>query len=166
MMPVDSIDERADDSTLELNDLEVALIAPHVAKMMDAAADAASRHRYEELATAIADRRLRPEHQGTVAALIELLINSGRLRSQNGPTAEAVARGLYRRTGPGKTAAASAAALSAALAKLKDQRIEDVSVSLRGPGSYAMSLATNDFQLVIRIDPSGCRIESLEVNLN
>jgi len=163
---VDSIDERTEACMLELNDLEVALVAPHVAKMAGAAADSASRHRYEELAAEIADRRLRPEHQGTVAALLELLINSGRLRNQNGPTAEAVARALYRRTGPGKAAAASAAALGAALAKLKDQRIEDISVSLRGPGSYAMSLATTDFQLVIRIDPSGCRIESLEVNLN
>jgi len=165
-MIVDSTDEGAEAGLLELNDLEVALIAPHVAKMTGVAADSASRHRYEELAAAISDHRLAPEHQATVAAVLELLINSGRLRNQNGPTAEAVARGLYRRTGPGKAAAASAAALGAALAKLKDQRIEDISVSLRGPGSYALSLATTDFQLVIRIDPAGCRIESLEVNLN
>jgi hypothetical protein len=163
---VDSIDERAEARTLELDDLEAALIAPQVAKMAGAAADSASRNRYEELAATIADRHLPPEHQGTVAALLELLINSGRLRNQNGPTAEAVARGLYRRTAPGKAAAASAAALGTALAKLKDQRIENISVSLRGPGAYALSLATTDFQLVIRIDPSGCAIESLEVNLN
>ncbi len=163
---MESIDERAEGCTLELDDLEAALIAPGAAKMASAAADSASRRRYEELTAAIAGRRLPPEHQGTVAALLELLINSGRLRNHNGPTAEAVARGLYRRTGPGKAAAASAAALGAALVKLKDQRIENISVSLRGPGSYALSLATTDFQLVIRIDPSGCAIDSLEVNLN
>lgn len=165
-MIVDSIDERAEASALELDDLEVALIAPHVATMAAAAAGSSSGRNYEELAAAIADRRLRPEHQATVAALLELLINSGRLRNQHGPTAEAVARGLYRRTGPGKAAAASAAALGAALAKLKDQRIEDISVSLRGPGAFAISLATTDFLLVIRIDPAGCAIESLEVNLS
>lgn len=161
-----AINLRDEAGSLELNDLEAALIAPHVAEMADAAADSVSRRRYEELAAAISDHRLTADHQATVAALLELLINSGRLRNQNGPTAEALARGLYRRTAPGKAAAAAAAALGTALANLKDQRIEDISVSLRGPGSYALSLATTDFQLVIRIDPSGCRIESLEVNLN
>jgi hypothetical protein len=55
---VNSTDERAEAGQLELNDLEVALIAPHVAKMTDVAADSASRHRYQELAAAISDRRL------------------------------------------------------------------------------------------------------------
>lgn len=164
-MMMDTIDERADSSALELDDLGAALIAPEVARMVAAAADSASRHRYEELAAAVANRQLGQEHQTIVAALLELLINSGRLRNQSGPTAEAVARALYRRTGPGKAAAASAAALGTALANLKGQRIENFAASLRGPGSFALSLETTDFQLVIRIDPSGCSIDSLEVNL-
>ena len=164
-MIVDRTDERAEACALELDDLEAALIAPHVAKIARAAQNSATRRNYEELAAAIADRRLRPEHHGAVAALLELLINSGRMRNRNGPTAEALARNLYRRTEPGKAAVASAAALGAALVKLKGQRIENAGVSLRGPGSFALSLATTDFHLVIRIDPSGCAVESLEVNL-
>ncbi len=163
---MDSTDERTEARALELDDFEAALIAPHVAQMAVAATDSASRQRYEELTAALADRHLRPEHEGAVAALLELLINSGRLRNHNGPTAEAVARKLYRRTEAGEAAAASAAAVSAALAKLKDQSIKDLALSLRGPGSFALSLATTDFQMVIRIGPSSCTLESLEVSLS
>src|SRR6202035_5499325 len=53
-MMMDTIDERADSSALELDDLGAALIAPEVARMVAAAADSASRHRYEELTAAVA----------------------------------------------------------------------------------------------------------------
>src|SRR6202035_4123755 len=55
---MDTLDERADSSALELDDLGAALIAPEVARMVAAAADSASRHRYEELAAAVANREL------------------------------------------------------------------------------------------------------------
>ena len=72
---------------------------------------------------------------------------------------------LFQRLPNGKAIAESIAAVNAALEKVKGHAIEEISTTLRAPGSYAMTLKTDQLQMVIIFDRSGLSIESLEVNL-
>jgi len=72
---------------------------------------------------------------------------------------------LYQKLPNGRAIAESIAAVNAALEKVSGQAIEQISTTLRAPGAYAMTLKTDQLQMVIIFDRSGLSIESLEVNL-
>jgi hypothetical protein len=72
---------------------------------------------------------------------------------------------LYQKLPNGKAIADSISAINAALEKLRGLAIEQVSTTLRAPGSYAMTLKTDQLMMVIIFDRTGLSIESLEVNL-
>jgi len=48
---------------------------------------------------------------------------------------------------------------------VKGHAIEQASATLRAPGSYALTLKTDQMMMVIIFDRSGLSIESVEVNL-
>jgi hypothetical protein len=73
---------------------------------------------------------------------------------------------LFQKLPNGKAIADSISAINAALGKLKGHAIEQVSTTLRAPGSYALTLKTDQLQMVIIFDRTGLSIESLEVNLD
>jgi hypothetical protein len=72
---------------------------------------------------------------------------------------------LFQKTIQGKAIADSIAAVNSALEKLRGHLIEQISTTLRAPGSYAMTLKTDQLQMVIVFGRAGLSIESLEVNL-
>ena len=72
---------------------------------------------------------------------------------------------LFQKLPQGKAIADSISAVNAALEKVKGHAIEQVSTTLRAPGSYAVTLKTDQLQMVIIFDRTGLSIESLEVNL-
>ena len=53
--------------------------------------------------------------------------------------------------------------MSAALGSLRGHRLEDATLTAVGPGSYTLSLATDEGRLSIRLDRQGARIASVEV---
>jgi len=63
----------------------------------------------------------------------------------------------------GREIAASVAAINAALKPLEGQTIESLSVIARAPGAYALTIKTSQCELVLRFEPAGVRLESLEV---
>jgi hypothetical protein len=72
---------------------------------------------------------------------------------------------LFQKLPQGKAIADSISAVNAALEKVKGHAIEQISTTLRAPGSYALTLKTDQLQVVIVFDRTGLSIESLEVNL-
>jgi hypothetical protein len=72
---------------------------------------------------------------------------------------------LFQKTLQGKGIADSIRAINAALEKVKGHAIEQASATLRAPGSYALTLKTDQMMMVIIFDRTGLSIESLEVNL-
>jgi len=85
------------------------------------------------------------------------------VREAYGPGAELALWGLFQKTPRGRDIAASVAALNAALKPLAGQTIESLNAVARAPGAYALTIKTDQCQLVIRFEPAGVRIESLEV---
>lgn len=154
---------RKDDGPLRLERLHRDILAPQLDAFIAAAPDAAARAPYEALRTALDTLEVPPELAARLGAIAELAITSGRVRNAYGPGAELALWSLYQKTPRGREIAASVAALNAALKPLEGQTIESLGAIARSPGAYALTIKTSQCELVIRFEPAGVRLESLEV---
>jgi hypothetical protein len=151
------------DEPLQLDRLHRDVLAPQLDAFIAAAPDAAARAPYEVLRAALDTLEVPPELATRLGAIAELAITSGRVRSAYGPGAELALWALFQKTPRGRDIAASVASLNAALKPLEGQTIEALTAIARAPGAYALTIKTAQCELVIRFEPAGVRLESLDV---
>jgi hypothetical protein len=133
--------------------------------MLAAPLSAAARAPYEQLKNTIEENLdIAPALSPYLSMLIESSIITGNAKRFGAGVQQSMVA-LYQKTPNGKAIAESIGAVNAAFEKLKGHAIEQVSTTLRAPGSYAMTIKTDQLQMVIILDRSGLSIESLEVNL-
>jgi hypothetical protein len=156
-------DAAKDAEPLKLERLHRDILAPQLDVFIAAARDDGARAPYEALRAALETLEVPPELTARLGAIAELAINSGRVREAYGPGAELALWALFQKTPRGREIAESVAALNAALKPLEGQAIESVNTISRAPGAYALTIKTDQCQVVIRFEPAGVRIESLEV---
>ena len=99
----------------------------------------------------------------SLGELLELGLQSGRIRSVYGPEGEQAALKTYRRLPEGRALADSAAEVTDALAKLAGRTLEDVKVQSTGPGSYLLTLTVDGLELSVRLDGAGARVHAVGV---
>jgi hypothetical protein len=121
------------------------------------------RGRLADLVAAVQDGELEESDAQALEELIELGLQSGRIRSVYGPEGEQAALKTYRRLPGGRGLAESARDVTEALASLEGKVLERVSVNAVGPGAFAVTLAVDGLELSIRLDRSGARIHSVGV---
>ncbi len=160
-----NITDRETDGALTLDTLQRAVLLPQIEAFHNAARDPETRALYSELREAVDRMEVAPELAERLGAIIEVALSSGRIRKLFGPGAEASLGTLFNRTPPGRRIADSITALNTALKSLAGQTLEEASVSARSSGSYALSLKTSGCRVVVRFEPSGVRVESLELGL-
>ena len=95
--------------------------------------------------------------------LLELGLQSGRIRSVYGPEGEQAALKTYRRLPSGRALAESAADVTDALSSLEGKTLEDVKIASTGPGSYVVTLGVEGLELSVRLDRAGARVHSVGV---
>jgi hypothetical protein len=95
--------------------------------------------------------------------LLELGLQTGRLRALYGPGGEQAALQTYRRLPAGAALAESASEVSAALAALLGAPLEGISVQAVGPGAFTVSVAAGGRELSIRLDRSGARLATVGI---
>lgn len=122
-----------------------------------------SRARYLELWQGVAAGEVPPEALETLAQLLRLGVETGRVRRVHGQAAETLARALYARTPAGQLAEAQASALTRALQVLNGATLQGLSVAAAGPGCYRLTLLTDRGETVLRLDPAGLGLESVIV---
>ena len=154
---------RQDNEPLRLERLHRDILAPQLDAFIAAAPEAAARAPYEALRAALETLEIPHELAARLGAIAEIAITSGRVRNAHGPGAELALWALFQKTPRGREIAASVAALNAALKPLEGQTIESLAAITRAPGAYALTLKTSQCELVIRFEPAGVRLESLEV---
>jgi hypothetical protein len=159
------IADRETGGTLSLDTLQRAVLLPQIETFRDAAREPQTRALYSELRDAVERMEVAPELTERLGAIIEVALSSGRIRKVFGPGAQASLGTLFNRTPPGRRIADSIAALNTALKSLAGQTLEEASASSRNSDSYALSLKTSGCRIVIRFEPSGVRVESLELGL-
>jgi hypothetical protein len=125
--------------------------------------DPERRGRLADLVAAVQDGELGDEDAQSLEELLELGLQSGRIRSIYGPEGEQAALKTYRRLPGGRALSDSASEVSEALSALAGKTLEDVRVQSTGPGSYLLTLAVDGLELSVRLDRAGARLHAVGV---
>jgi hypothetical protein len=163
-MPSD--DQPKPGESITLDTLQRDVLVPQIQAFLDATTDPQAREVYLSLKTAIESLEVPADLQLRLGAIVEVALTSGRIRRLFGPGAELSLNTLFLKTPRGREVAQSLAELNKALATLKGQTVEQITSTQRSPGAYSLTLKTSGCQIVIRFEPAGVRVESLELNLD
>jgi hypothetical protein len=125
--------------------------------------DPERRGRLADLVAAVDDGELGEDDAQSLEELLELGLQSGRIRSVYGPEGEQAALKTYRRLPGGRALADSASEVSEALSALAGKTLDDVKVQLTGPGAYLLTLAVDGLELSVRLDRAGARLHAVGV---
>ena len=115
------------------------------------------------LAASIETGALQPEHAETLERIVELALQTGRVRALYGPPGEQATLRLYRRLPRGAALTESAREVSQALGSLRGRTLEGATLTAVGPGAYTLSLSAGEARLSLRLDRQGARLTSVEV---
>ncbi len=158
-------DRSAPGEPLAIDALQRDILIPQIQAFLDSTSDPAARDVYAALRSAVEHLQIPSELQARLGAIVEVALQSGRVRRLFGPAGDLSMNALFLKTPRGREIAESIRDVNAALAKLKGQPVEEISAALKSPGAYALTIRTSGYQLVIRFEPAGARVESLEVDL-
>ncbi len=154
-----------DSAAIRLEPRDRELLIPELRAVAERMSDAAAREAYAALAEAV-ERLEVPGTMGErLGAALSVVLSNGRIRANFGPGGELQLARLFHRTPQGRGILATVEELNAALARLRGQPLRDASVALRAPGVFALTLETSSCHMVVRLNPSGAQVESLEIGL-
>jgi hypothetical protein len=140
---------------------EVALAETQAVLVM--ARDDDYRGRLASLQAAATEGEVDGEDADTLQELLELGLQSGRLRALYGPGGERAALATYRRLPNGSAVAASAREVSEALRTLAGRELLSISLEAVGPGAFTLSIAAGAAEITVRLDRQGARLHSVGV---
>jgi hypothetical protein len=121
------------------------------------------RGRLADLVAAVQEGELGDDEAQALEELIELGLQSGRIRGVYGPEGEQAALKTFRRLPGGRALAESAAEVTEALAALEGRTLEQVRVQSAGPASFLVTLGVDGLELSVRLDRAGARVHSVGV---
>ena len=150
---------------MKLSAVEQELLLPEVASFAAALRDPLARARYDELRQQIEAGEIDEAQLPRLATILDVGLQSGRIRQRYGADGEQALTRLFQRTPAGATLSAAAAAVTEALAALRGHVIEKVQVTARGPGSYSIAIDTDRCQIGIAIDRGGVRVENVAIGV-
>jgi hypothetical protein len=148
---------------IRLAEPEAELALAEARAVLAVSVSTAYREQLGELEEAVEAGLLEERHALTLEPILELALQTGRIRGIYGPPGETTALRLYRKLPRGKALQQSAHDVSEALASLQGQALEGATLTAVGPGAYTISLATDEGRLTIRLDRQGARLTSVEV---
>lgn len=119
------------------------------------------RSRLAGLVAAASEGEVEGAEAEALEELLELGLQTGRLRALYGPGGERAALATYRRLPGGAALARSAREVSAALSSLAGRPLEGVSITAPGPGAFSLTLSAGGKELTVRLDRSGVRLASV-----
>lgn len=125
--------------------------------------DEERRARLADLVAAAGEGEIAGEEAEALEELLELGLQSGRLRAVYGPGGEQAALRLYRRLPRGAALSESAREVTCALGALEGKAIDSVSLHAVGPGAFLLSLGADGMELSVRLDRQGARLTSVGV---
>src|SRR4029077_17025962 len=119
------------------------------------------RGRLAALVAAIDEGEVDDDDAATLEELLELGLQTGRIRAHYGPGGEQAALSLYRKLPRGAELAESAREVTAALRALEGREVGSVELTAVGPGAFALSLAAGELEVSLRLDRQGARVASV-----
>jgi hypothetical protein len=125
--------------------------------------DEGRRARLADLIAAVADGEVDGDEAESLSELLELGLQTGRLRAVYGPGGEQAALSVFRRLPRGKELGDSAREVSEALASLVDKPLEKVQLQATAPGAFLLTVAVDGLELAVRLDRQGARLTSVGI---
>jgi hypothetical protein len=131
--------------------------------VLAAVQDEERRGRLADLLAAVDDGEVDGDDAQALGEVLELGLQTGRVRALYGPDGEQAALKVYRRLPVGKELGAAAKDVNVALTQLAGRTIEKVSVSAVGPGTHAVTIAADGLELTIKLGRSGATLGTVGV---
>jgi hypothetical protein len=138
---------------------EVALAEAQTVQAM--ARDETMRGRIAELVAAVDDGEVGEEAAELLESVLELGLQTGRIRAYYGPGGEQAALSTLRKLPRGRLRTDTARDVSAALQALAGARIEAVKITAVAPGAFSLAIEADGVQAAVRLDATGARLTSL-----
>jgi hypothetical protein len=123
--------------------------------------DEERRGRLADLVAAIQEGAVAGEEAEALEELLELGLQTGRLRALYGPAGEQAALRVYRQLPRGRAAGASAREVSEALEALAGRPLESIGLQAVGPGAFVLAISVDGRELSVRLDRQGARLHSV-----
>ncbi len=149
--------------SLEIDASQQEVLLAEIDGVLATVREPGARARYEELAGAVATGNVEEPLLGSLEALTEMSLQTGRARKLHGAESEQALLRLFHRTPRGAAARQATESVNQALKGLAGQVIEDMLFTVQAPGVYRLGLSTDRVRLALQIDRHGVTVESLEV---
>jgi len=138
---------------------EVALAEAQTVQSM--ARDEAMRSRLAELVSSVDEGSVDGDAADLLESVLELGLQTGRIRAYYGPGGEQAALATLRRLPRGRLRSDSAREVSSALRALAGAQIDAVRIAAVAPGAFTLSIEAGGFEASVRLDGTGARLTSL-----
>ena len=125
--------------------------------------DEERRGKLADLLAAIGEGQVEGDDAQALEEVLELGLQTGRVRALYGPEGETAALALYRRLPRGKELSEAAREVTAALAALEGRAIEKVGVAASGPAAHVVTVSAEGLELSIRLDRQGARLTTVGI---
>ena len=146
---------------LELSAAEREVLAEEVGVFARTLKDPDTRERYAQLGAAVQQGTVPPHLVGFLETMLELVLQTQRVRRQHGPDAEQALLRLFHRTPRGAALARAAREVNAALEALHGQTLESLTFTPT-PRGHNLVIDTAHCSLMLAIDRAGVRVERME----
>jgi hypothetical protein len=131
--------------------------------VLAAVQDEERRARLADLLAAVDDGEVDGDDAQALGEVLELGLQTGRVRALYGPDGEQAALKVYRRLPVGQELGAAAKDVNTALTQLAGRTIEKISVSAVGPGTHSVTVAADGLELTIKLGRSGATLGTVGV---
>jgi hypothetical protein len=126
------------------------------------AQDETMRERLAGLVAAVDDGGVADEGDAELLeSVLELGLQTGRIRAYYGPGGEQAALGTLRRLPRGRSRTESAREVTEALQALKGSQLGGLRIAAVAPGAFMLTIEAEGLEAAIRLDGSGARLTSL-----
>jgi hypothetical protein len=150
---------------MRIDAVEGELLTPEIALLVKTLPDPAARERYTALLGAVQEGEVGDDLVGHLGTLLEISLESGRVRHFYGADGETALVKLFRRTPAGKALSDATSEVTDALRGLQGQTVETIDVAPLGPGAYSLTIDTDRCQITLQFDRRGVRVGSVAVGI-
>jgi hypothetical protein len=123
--------------------------------------DPERRGRLADLVAAVGEGAVDEDDAQTLEELLELGLQTGRVRAVYGPGGEQAALRTYRKLPRGREVGEATRAVSDALGGLTGRTLDAISLQSVGPGAYSLNVSVDGRELTVKLDRQGARLGSV-----
>ena len=125
--------------------------------------DPRARNLYQRLLEAVATGEVDEALDEPLGRFLEVALQTGRIRQRHGPHEEKALRALYHQTQRGRQILKAIQQANEALRALQGHTLRELTFTPHNPGTYRLTLGTDQVRLTLEINAQGVWVENLVI---